>query len=187
MGDPGLILALGTSPGAGKGDPLQYSCLENSMDREAWWATVHGVAELDMTKRPTLTHSLMCISKLIWWKRWTQDLDSGPCHDPATIKQRSFMLFYCKGECNILNQHRFLPYSLGFASHLKSIRKKNIGLHPSWQLENKQVKMDTLRVCINKGTIILGMKKRHAEQLSVFKWIVLWCKLVHSALMKWIL
>lgn len=108
------------------------------------------------------------------------------CHDLATIKQRSFMLFYCKSECNILNQHRVLPYSLSFASHLKSIRK-NIGLHPSWQLENKQVKMDTLRVCINKGTIILGMKKRHAEQLSVFKWIVLWCKLVHSALMKWIL
>ena len=35
----------------GNGNPLQYSCLENSMDRGAWWATVHGVAkELDMTE-----------------------------------------------------------------------------------------------------------------------------------------
>jgi len=34
----------------GNGNPLQYSCLENSMDREAWWTTVHGAAELDMTE-----------------------------------------------------------------------------------------------------------------------------------------
>ena len=43
VGDPGLILGLGRSPGEGKGKPLQYSCLENSMDRGACWATVHGV------------------------------------------------------------------------------------------------------------------------------------------------
>ena len=42
-GDPGLILGLGRSPGEGNGYPLRYSCLENSRDREAWWATVHGV------------------------------------------------------------------------------------------------------------------------------------------------
>lgn len=65
--------------------------------------------------------------------------------------------------------------------------KDSIGLHYPWQVEHKKGKMDTLRVCINKGAIILDMKKRHAEQISVFKWIVLWCKLVHSALMKWIL
>ena len=35
------------SPGGGHGNPLQYSCLENLMDRGAWWATVHRVAELD--------------------------------------------------------------------------------------------------------------------------------------------
>ena len=44
-GDQGLIPGLGTSLGEGNGNPLQYSCLENSMDRKAQWATVHGVAK----------------------------------------------------------------------------------------------------------------------------------------------
>ena len=49
-GDTGLISALGRSPGGENGNPLQYSCLENSRDGEAWWATAHGVAkELDTT------------------------------------------------------------------------------------------------------------------------------------------
>ena len=42
-GDQGSIPGLGRSPGEGNGSPLQYSCLENSMDGAAWWATVHGV------------------------------------------------------------------------------------------------------------------------------------------------
>ena len=44
-GDLGLIPGLGRSPGEGNGYPLQYSCLENSIDRGAWQATVHGVAK----------------------------------------------------------------------------------------------------------------------------------------------
>ena len=44
-GDPGSIPGLGRSPGEGNGNPLQYSCLENPMDRGAWQATVHGVAK----------------------------------------------------------------------------------------------------------------------------------------------
>ena len=40
--DLGSILGSGRSPGVGNGNPLQYSCLENPMDRGAWWATVHG-------------------------------------------------------------------------------------------------------------------------------------------------
>ena len=43
--DVGLILGSERSPRVGTGNPLQYSCLENSMDRGAWWATVHGVAK----------------------------------------------------------------------------------------------------------------------------------------------
>ena len=42
---PGLILLVGRSPGEGNGNPLQHSYLENLMDRGAWQATVHGVAE----------------------------------------------------------------------------------------------------------------------------------------------
>ena len=49
-GDMGLIPVSGRSPGGGHGNPLQYSCLENPTDRGAWWATVHRVAELDMTE-----------------------------------------------------------------------------------------------------------------------------------------
>ena len=44
-GDPGSIPGLGRSPGEGNGNPLQYSCLENSMGREAWWAIAHGIAK----------------------------------------------------------------------------------------------------------------------------------------------
>ena len=42
-GDPGLIPGLGRPPGEGNGNPLQYSCLDNSMDRGAWRTTIHGV------------------------------------------------------------------------------------------------------------------------------------------------
>ena len=44
-GDPGSIPGSGRSPGEGNGNPLQYSCLKISMDRGAWWATVHGVTK----------------------------------------------------------------------------------------------------------------------------------------------
>ena len=44
-GDLGSLPGLGRSPGGGHGNPLQYSCLENPMDRGAWWATFHGVSK----------------------------------------------------------------------------------------------------------------------------------------------
>ena len=52
--DLGSIPGLGRFPGEGNGNPLQSSCLENPMDRGAWWATVHGVARVrhDLATKP---------------------------------------------------------------------------------------------------------------------------------------
>ena len=50
--DMGLIPGLGRSPGRGNGNPLQYSCLNNPIDRRAWWVAVHGGRkESDVTER----------------------------------------------------------------------------------------------------------------------------------------
>ena len=74
-GDVGSIPGLGRSPGGGHGNPLQYSCLENPMDRRAWWAAVHGVAkELDMTEATKhsqyiyITYSY--ILRSLAWRLW---------------------------------------------------------------------------------------------------------------------
>ena len=55
-GDPGSIPGSGRSPGEGNGNPLQYSCLENPMDRGAWQAIVHGVTRVghDLVTKPPL-------------------------------------------------------------------------------------------------------------------------------------
>ena len=50
IGDIGSIPGLGRSPSEGIGNPLQYSCLKNHLDKGAWWATVQSIAESDMTE-----------------------------------------------------------------------------------------------------------------------------------------
>ena len=66
-GDASSIRGPGRSPGKGNGNPLQYSCLENPMDRGAWWATVHGAAkEMDMTERVNSNCSLLRRMILYW-------------------------------------------------------------------------------------------------------------------------
>ena len=62
-GDPGSIPGLGRFPREGNGNPLQYSCLENSMDRGAWWAIVHGIAESHMTEQ---LHGILQARILEW-------------------------------------------------------------------------------------------------------------------------
>ena len=61
VGEPGSIPGLGRSPGEGNAYPLHYYCLENSMDRGAWWATVYGVT--DTTEQLTLLiFTCICIA-----------------------------------------------------------------------------------------------------------------------------
>ena len=59
VGDPGSIPGLGRSPGEGNGNPLQYSCLGNPMDRGAWWATVQSRKESDTTEQLHFTSFLL--------------------------------------------------------------------------------------------------------------------------------
>ena len=63
-GDPDLNPGMGRSPGGGNGKPLQYSCLENPMDRGAWQATNHEVTESDTTEGLSLTRFLYFSSLL---------------------------------------------------------------------------------------------------------------------------
>ena len=56
-GDPGSLPGSGRSPREGNDNPLQYSCLENSMDKGDWWATVPGIAESETTEQLTHTHT----------------------------------------------------------------------------------------------------------------------------------
>ena len=65
----GLIPGLGRSPGGGQGNPLQYSCLENPMDRGAWEATAHGVTK-SQTRLSTFTQSFLS------WNTFPKKTDS---------------------------------------------------------------------------------------------------------------
>ena len=66
--DAGLIPGSGRSPGGGQGNPLQYSCLENPMDRGAWWTTVHGVAksQTQLKRLSTRMVSLQTANVHLW-------------------------------------------------------------------------------------------------------------------------
>ena len=55
--DTGSVPGLGRSPGEGHVSPLQYSCLKNPMDREAWWATIHGVTKSQTRLKRLSTHA----------------------------------------------------------------------------------------------------------------------------------
>ena len=89
----GYVRDVGSIPGLGRytrvrlGNPLQYSCLENAMDRGAWWATVHGIAKLDMTE--WLTH-IAVLNVISIWRVHAQSL----CHvwlseTPCTVAHQA--------------------------------------------------------------------------------------------------
>ena len=60
------IPMLGRSLGGGCGNPLQYSCLDNPMDRGAWWATVHGIAELETNERLVDGETVETVTLYFW-------------------------------------------------------------------------------------------------------------------------
>ena len=102
-----IIPGLGRSSGEGNGNPLQYSCLENSMDRGTWWAAVHGVAK-SWTRLKRLSsssgkeHAFQCkrcgfdprVGKIPWKRKWqpTPIFLSGKFHG-----QRSLMDYIVHG------------------------------------------------------------------------------------------
>ena len=89
VGAPGSIPGSGRSLGGGNGNPLQYSCLENSMDRGAWQATVQGVTkELDMTKHAhthTHTHTEVCSLADPAKPSTPQEFSQGPHDVPCAL------------------------------------------------------------------------------------------------------
>ena len=90
-GDLGSVPRLGRSPGEGNGNPLQSSCLENPMDRGAWWATVHGVAK-SWTRLSDFTHSL-CIRGFCICNR------KGPREDTILHKELMHCAFWYPQGC----------------------------------------------------------------------------------------
>ena len=91
--DMGSIPGLGRCPGGGNGNPLLYACLENSMDRGAWWATVHG-APKTQTRLSTHTHTHTAPEPSYLWKAPS----SLQCRDPSDISQSTSQIyrhFFC--------------------------------------------------------------------------------------------
>ena len=66
-GDVGSVPEWGRSPGEGHGNPLQYSCLENPMDRGAWRATVHGVTKCQTRLTRLSGHTHTCVRGVTQW------------------------------------------------------------------------------------------------------------------------
>ena len=96
VGDLDSIPGLGRSPGEGNGYPLQYSCLENLMDRGAWPATIHWVTESDTTERLTLT--LLSLQHILSpEKSWKVP--------PKSYAQASLRKFEMQGQTTPSNVH----------------------------------------------------------------------------------
>ena len=72
-GDIGSIPGLGRSPEGGNGSPLQYSCLGNPMDRGAWQATVHGVAESETHLHAHAPNLMLISSEMLIEDTWGRD------------------------------------------------------------------------------------------------------------------
>ena len=96
--NPGVIPGWGISPGEGNGNPLQYSCLENSRDRGAWWATAHGI-----TKSQTL-------SLFTWVFTWV----------PHKLSKKKKNFINCISACDSLFKHN---EDVWFLKHIVTMKQ----------------------------------------------------------------
>ena len=92
--DLDYIHGLGRSPGGRHGNPLQYSCLENAMDREDWWATVHRVTKSQTQLKRLSMHT--CINEVF------KILNMLYIYNPSQVRQTMF-------QCSITTRCQWLP------------------------------------------------------------------------------
>ena len=135
-GDRGSIPGLGRSPGEGNGNPLQYSCLQNSMDGGTWWAAVHGVPK----SWTWLTSLSLCLSVVCRHSDWGTtsvrgiirigrpgvpdsglvqgSMVEGRCFCPMLWKKRVVSLYKVNSRVFSLGDHR--PYFAGDSPSITS-------------------------------------------------------------------
>ena len=127
----GSIPGLGRSPGGGNGNPLQYSCLKNSMDRGAWWATVQGVSKSCTwlnDQAHTHTHTHTPLSVLLY--------NVHPWHPGP----QSLPFAY-------VNQSKSRAYYNEVSPHTGQKGHQSKGLYKQWMLERVWRKKRTLLHC----------------------------------------
>ena len=94
--DMGLTLGLGRSPGGGDDNPLQHSCLENPLDRGAWRATVHSIAESQTQLKQLSMHAHICIY-VYMCQCQSPSPPPFPLHTPVPHPWYSYILFSMSG------------------------------------------------------------------------------------------